>query len=258
MNNKFYMHMRAMNIINQNLSGGGSPERGYLPADGINDYAIALDAALGASAAGVVGEVSLIVKTANRTAVFVGVYGHLCDVANAIGTNTESVTAALAYSGGATNSCTIRAWDVNGADSKSFNLAMLTGTGATIGMNRTSAPLLSASAADGGVSLSNGSIAPVATRVADHVVLGARITKALAPANFSALQYISAVVLTRAATTSEVAAYSNTNDARLIWPDDIYAYWVAADAVGTSIPPRVGTVPMTLTGGWSASDLVIT
>lgn len=272
MHRGFYMHNRARYFVQQGPlrpANAGPPERGYLVADGVNDYGRALNAAVGAVAAGVAGEVCLLVKTRNRTSVFVGVYGQLCDIAGATASTTEAATAALGYSGGATTSVVVRTWAPDSSGSASVTLGLASGTGLTLAMGKTSAPQIRGLAADGGVSLANSATAPTVARGADHVIIGARVNTALVPTNFAPLHWVSAVVLTRVPLAEEVRRYGgnpndpdpeiaeDARDARRVWPDAIHAYWPAAGVVETTVPALVGAVPVTLFGGWSAADLVL-
>lgn len=236
---------------------GGAVERGYLVADGVNDYGHALTAAAGAFAAGTAGELALVLKTNNSLAVFPKVYGQIVDTAGSPSGTQESVTAAVGYSYGDTRIDT-RTWDRSSGGSTMTSSLLGTAGGVTYAMcRRNGTRELRAIVARAGTTIANNAATPTIDRDAAHVVIAARVNLALTPADHSPLQWVAGVLLLRYPTADEVAAYSATDDARAVWPDAIHAYWVASDAVGTSVPARVGSVPMTLAGGWSAADLVL-
>lgn len=105
-----------------------------------------------------------------------------------------------------------------------------------------------------GVESTSDSVVSITTP--DHIAIGGRVDNALSPiANrYGAVSFISLVLASVAIPDAELTAWLNGTDAT----DHITGidhYWVASDIDGASIPARVGTVALALTGPTS-SDLV--
>jgi hypothetical protein len=254
-----------------NASGWGPDETGllvstlvelhYLPFDGVNDYAHAVNAAVGAEAAGTAGEYCLVLKlnsanyTTNRRA------GSITDTTGSPSNTDLGALAAFIYQSN-TNRQAVQHFTRAG-----------TNEGARAYTFASSAPCVVAHAyrngsfnsqgffAAGGVSIDSGNISgtPTVTRVPQNVAVGTTLlsTGGVSTA-YGNIQFVSCVVLNRYPTTAEMAAYSaaDARDARTIWGAAIHAYWAASDASGASIPARVGSVPLTIVGGLTSSSLV--
>lgn len=235
-----------------------APERHYLPFDGLNDYGVALDAAVGAFDAGTAGEICVVVKTASLAPL-----DSYTPYAQIVGGNSLSTIPESSVVTGYTATTavfTARGWASDGTGSTVAN-ATAAGSGGVVfaagRRNGDGREVRSMVARRGsGTPVSQGTATPTDRTDAAHVVFGGWVTFAGAVQDVSAITFVAGVLLHRYPTLDEVAAYSASDDARLIWPDAIHAYWAASDVVGTSIPARVGAVPMTLMGGLSASVLV--
>lgn len=245
-------------------NGGGTAapapvERGYLQANGINDYGIALNAALGATAAGTEGEICVVVKTASLTPL-----ASLTPYVQIVGGGAGGIPASSVVTGytATANNFTARGWSPDGTGD-TITTATAAGSGGVVfaaaRRNGDGREVRSMVVRRGsGTPVSQGAATPADRTDVVHVAFGCLVTLAGTLQEVSAITFVAGVLLNRYPTLDEVAAYSASDDARLIWPDAIHAYWAASDVVGTSIPARVGAVPMTLMGGWSASDLVTT
>ena len=241
----------------------GAPERGYLPADGVNDYGVAWDGALGAAAAGTAGQFCLITKLNSADPGLNSRVGGITDTTGSPSNIDFGALAAYLFSSASTQ---------YRLAAQSFSRAGVNDGAFAYTFPTPDAPVVVAhSVANGGsargffaragVTLATSPYTPATSRVPEHVAVATTIRSDLLPATAgaAALQWRSTVILNREPTSGEIAAYSasDARDARLIWPSAIHAYWAAGDAVGTSVPARVGAVPMTLVGGWNSTDLVL-
>ncbi len=93
-------------------------------------------------------------------------------------------------------------------------------------------------------------------RLPDHIAVGLAVNDALtASTAFGSPKLVSLVIANGEVSDADLIAWFNASTAVGIIPG-ITHYWVASDAVADSIPARVGTVPLTLLGGLTATDLV--
>lgn len=89
----------------------------------------------------------------------------------------------------------------------------------------------------------------------DHVTVGARVKDDLVTrSNFGDLKFISAVLVDGNIPDAELAAWLAADDAEGVI-SNIDHYWAASDLSGSSIPARLGTVALTVSGP-TVSDLV--
>lgn len=240
-------------------------ERHYLPFDGVGDYAVGLNAATGVLEAGTSGQYCFVVKLRSADYGLGKRAGGLTDTTTGPPSNLDiGALAAYLYSSGATQyRHAAQTFSPGGSNEGAF--AYTYGTpDAPVVMAHAVANTPSVSArgifARGGSTLAASSYSPTTARDPQHLAIGTTIHAELSPAGgYGALQWVACVLLRTFASDGDIAAYSAgaCHDAMTVWdPEEVHGYWVASDASGTSVPARVGNVPLTLVGGLTSGDLV--
>lgn len=245
------------------------PEQHYLPFDGLNDYGLALDAAVGAFDAGVAGEICLVLKVDDSQ--LVAYQRHAQIWGDGIGDLGCSVLIVYTTDFSTEQNTVLRSWDVTGAGGVNISVRTPSRGGATIASSRVNGTSGRLIMQRGGVAYDvSGVISD--TRPASHIILGAAAaSSAGAPflaAGFAAIRLTAAALLTRAPTPQEVADYSadpndpdpgvarKAGDARAVWPDHIHWYVTGTHTTGTTMTDLVGNKDVTLYGGLSDADKV--
>ena len=247
--------MRFVDLFNAISSGAPAAlaaERHYLQFDGTSDYAVA-DAVFG----GISGDYTIAIKVAGRNA-------------NA---STEQVY--FASGGAGTNaSAQSRRDRVSGTGASTFFIGKDTSdvTTYTSGGGGVAYP---ADAEKRVIAIKRAAVAAdafcriVSTsgveytlddtsathQIPDHIAVGARVDDALAVvAGYGAVKLIGLVLTSAQVPDAELQAWLNATTA-VGTITGIDHYWCASDISGATIPARVGTVALALTGPTS-SDLV--
>lgn len=247
------------------MAASAAVERHYLPFDGVGDYASAIGAATGVLAAGAAGRYCFIVKLKSADYGLGKRAGGLTDPTTGPPSNLDTgALAAYIYSSGSTQyRHAAQTFSPAGANEGAF--AYTYGTpDAPVVMAHAVATTPSVSArgifARGGAVLAASTYAPTTARDPQHLAVGTTIRADLAPAGgYGALQWVACALLNTFPDDSLIAAYSagTCHDLMAIWkPEAVHGYWVASDASGTTVPARVGSVPLTLVGGLTSDDLV--
>lgn len=231
------------------VSGGGSAalaaERHYLPFNGSTDYGIA-DAVFGS----ITGDYAFAMKIAGVfgspvNGVYVSVGGPgAADLASHDRFYATSSTAMAEASFNATTSASIISQSVTGLSNV-----------ASVVYCRRSDPSSDIRVAQASAIVHTSNPASTIPNTPDHFTIGARVKNDLVTvSNYGAPQFISAILTDGAIPDADLIAWLDGTDAE-DHINGINHYWCASDIAGSSIPARVGTVPLTLVG-LVAGDLV--
>lgn len=244
--------MRFVDLYNTICSGAApAHERHYLQFDGVGDYAVA-DAVFG----GISGDYTIAIKVAGKitsgraTAAYYASGGpsgsataqQMRDTATSVASFANTLMQGIDTGGSATYVVTF--YDVPSAGAKviatkrtAANAAYLRVV-ATTGVEATSDDL------------------SATHEIPDHIAVGCRVDDSLTPnANrYGAIQFIGLVLASVEVPDAELTAWLN-DDTAVGNITGIDHYWCASDISGATIPARVGTVALALTGPTS-SDLV--
>jgi chitodextrinase len=231
----------------------------YLPFDGVNDYAFAINGATSSDSAGTSGEYTFVMKlnsanyTTNRRA------GGITDTTGSPSNTDLGALAAFIYQS-STNRQAVQSFTRAGANEGARAYTFADASPCVVAHAYRNGTFNSQGFfARAGVTLDSGNISgtPTVTRVPQHVTIGTTLLSTMTPqSSYSNIQFISCVILNRYPTPSEMADYSNETDARKIWGAAIHSYWVASDSSGTTIAPRSGSESMAIVGGLTSASKV--
>lgn len=240
--------MRFVDLFNAISSGAPAPpaaERHYLQFDGLVDYAVA-DAVFG----GITGDYAFAIKIAGlfgspASGVYASIGGPgAADIASHDRFYAVSGTAMAEASFNATTSAAIISQSMPGLSNV-----------ASVVYCWRSDPSSNIRVAQDSSIVHTSNPASTIPNSPDHFTVGARVKNDLVTvSNYGATQFVSAILTSGEIPDAELTAWLN-DDTAVGNITGINHYWCASDISGASIPARVGTVALALSGPTS-SDLV--